>query len=111
MAFEVVDTQSLKEFQEEGTKCVKKFSDIKKDFEEYNKAFLAEYEGRGAEKYRAVSELITEKVSDFEEVFRTICENLVNPILKNFEDMDKYLDEQNESMMPKEEAQGGDAST
>lgn len=107
MAFEKVDTKALKDFQEEGAQYVKDFADIKRDFEEYNKAFLAEYEGRGAEKYETVSGLITEKVSDFEGVFKTICENLINPTLENFKDLDKYLDDQNESMKPKEDLPNG----
>ena len=108
MAFKIVNTQALKDFREKGEQYVKLFSDIKKDFEEYNREFLAEFEGIGAEKYRTVSELITEKVTDFEEVFKTICESLVNPTLQNFEDLDKYLDEQNVSMMPKDMSQSGD---
>ena len=108
MPFEIVNTQALKEFREQGEQYVKDFEKIKQDFEQYNRDFLAEFEGQGAEKYKRVSELITEKVSDFEEVFRTICENLVNPVLQNFEDLDKYLNEQNESMKPKDEEQTGD---
>lgn len=107
MAFEIIDTKALKDFQEKGAQYVKDFADIKKEFEEYNKDFLAEYEGRGADKYATVSELITEKVSDFEDVFKTICENLINPTLENFKDMDKYLDDQNESMKPKEDLPNG----
>ena len=48
MAFTIIDTKALKDFQEKGAQCVKDFADIKRDFEEYNKAFLAEYEGIGA---------------------------------------------------------------
>lgn len=108
MAFDVVNTNALKEFQEKGAQYVKDFAEIKKDFEQYNKDFLAEYEGRGADKYKKVSDLITERVSDFEDVFKIICENLINPTLQNFEDLDKYLDEQNENMIIKDEDQGGD---
>ena len=110
MAFILVDTQALKDFREKGEECVKLFSEIKKDFEEYNRDFLAGFEGAGAEKYRTVSNLITEKVSDFEEVFHTICDCLVNPTLQNLEELDKYLDEQNTSMIAKEKAQSGDGT-
>ena len=109
MPFEIVNTQALKEFREKGELYVKDFQKIKQDFEDYNIAFLAEFEGRGAEKYKRVSELITEKVSDFEDVFRTICDCLVNPALQDFEDLDQYLDEQNESMKIKDENQGADS--
>lgn len=110
MAFNIVNTQALKDFREKGEQYVKLFSEIKTDFEKYNREFLAEFEGMGADKYRTVSELITERVSDFEEVFQTICESLVNPTLQNFEDLDKYLDDQNTSMIPKDTDQGGDGT-
>lgn len=110
MAFKVVNTQALKDFREKGEEYVKLFSEIKKDFEEYNKNFLAGFEGAGADKYKTVSDLITEKVSDFDEVFHTICDSLVNPTLQSFEDLDKYLNEQNTSMIAKDEDQSGDGS-
>ena len=108
MAFEFVSTQAMQEFKDKGSQYVKDFSEIKKDFEEYNSNFLAEFEGLGAEKYRTVSQLITEKVSDFEEMYKSICEELINPTLENFKDLDKYLDEQNIAMKPEEKNQDGD---
>ncbi|GEM_PF-2606630 len=108
MAFELVNTQALKDFADKGTQYVQDFKRIKQDFEQYNKDFLKEYEGLGAEKYKEVSELITEKVSDFEDVFKNICENLVNPTLKSFEKLDEYLNNTNKDMTAKENLCGDD---
>ncbi len=103
MAFTLIDTKSMEQFRKEGEDCVRSFKEIKEEFEKYNRELLKHYEGAGANRYKAVTDVITERVADLEELFHIICESLVDPTLEEFSDLDIYLNDQNRTMNAKKE--------
>lgn len=89
--FVSADIEKLVQFQKDSDDVITEFNNIKKEFETINNTLLATWEGEGADAYKVVADNILEKVGSFEEVLRTINEDVVDGIVSEYSRIDDEL--------------------
>lgn len=104
--FERGDIAKMQEFIRYKDEAKKEFSAIRSEFERINTTLLKEWDGHGASAYYSLSKHITEKVGGISDTLDIIVDELLSDLTKNYEEMDKALDEYNrKAMEPPEDAE------